>query len=52
MTRGAFEAYRKMGMPMRLINGSWHAHRANIEEFFRKITAYSTKDMEPPEGAN
>ena len=52
MTRGAFEAYRKMGMPMRLINGSWHAYRANIEEFFRKITAYSAKDLEPPEGAN
>jgi hypothetical protein len=52
MTRGAFETYRKIGMPMRLISGSWHARRTNIDEFFRKITAYSAKDLERPEGAN
>ena len=46
MTRGAFEEYRKMGMPVRLIHGSWHGHKANIDRFFEKITVVRSVDEE------
>ena len=48
MSRPAFEEFIKMGMPARIINGSWHGHADNIDAWFRKITAFSDKNA--PEG--
>jgi len=46
MSRPAFEHYVRMGMPVRLINGSYHGHADNIDEWFRKMTAFSMKGLE------
>ena len=48
MSRPAFEKFIKMGMPARLIDGSWHAHADNIDNWFKQITAVTMKDA--PEG--
>lgn len=39
MGREAFEEYRRMGMPVRLILGRWHGHKSNIDRFFERLTA-------------
>ena len=50
MSRPAFDKFIKMGMPARLIDGSWHAHADNIDQWFKQITAVSMKDA--PEGVD
>ncbi|MBN2468979.1 MAG: hypothetical protein JXD19_12605 [Deltaproteobacteria bacterium] len=46
MSRPAFEHYVKLGMPVRIINGAYHGHSDNIDEWFRKMTAYSMKELQ------
>ncbi len=50
MSRPAFEQYVKMGMPVRIINGSYHGHADNIDEWFRRITAFSMEGVEEEKG--
>jgi len=38
MSRPAFEHYVKIGMPVKLLNGSYHGHADNIDEWFRLMT--------------
>ena len=33
-----FYMFLGLGLPMRKINGRWYGHRANINDFFRKVT--------------
>jgi len=46
ISRPAFDMYRRMGMPMRLINGSYHAHEFNINQWFQQITAVASREEE------
>lgn len=51
MSRSAFDSYIQMGMPAVMINRAWHGHKNNIDEWFRKITAYSSMEtVEEGEG--
>ena len=44
ITRARFDKFIRMGMPARLIDNRWYAHRDNIDEWFRRLTAVSQPD--------
>lgn len=41
--------YIKAGMPVRFVDGRWLAHKANLEEFFKKYTKTRSSKKEIPE---
>ncbi len=47
MSRSAFDHYVGLGMPVRIINGAYHGHADNIDEWFRRTTAFSLKKTHP-----
>ena len=38
VSRGTVYKYIKIGMPVELIFGAYHAHTDNIEEWFKRVT--------------
>ena len=42
-----FYQFVKMGLPARVINSRWYAHKDNIDEFFRQITLNSENEIPP-----
>lgn len=48
ISRTTFAKIISMGMPATVIDGMWYAHTENINLFFQKLTAASTKNN-PPE---
>jgi hypothetical protein len=42
-----FRGYVEVGLPAVVINGRWHAHVDNLDEFFRVITRKGTRGAMP-----
>ena len=40
-----FKTFIEWGMPARVINRRWYAHKDNIDEFFRLITQHREKEI-------
>lgn len=40
-----FYEFVKMGLPARVINRRWYAHKDNIDLFFKQITIRGTGEM-------
>lgn len=43
----SFYQFVDMGLPARVINGRWYAHKDNIDEFFKRQTRYHEKEIPP-----
>ena len=43
-----FYEFIKIGMPARVINNRWYAHKDNLEEWFRGLTRVRAGEI-PPE---
>jgi len=40
-----FYQFVEMGLPARVINNRWYAHRENIDEFFKQITRHAENEI-------
>lgn len=47
ISRGKFYVLVKAGLPAIIIDGTWCAHADNLETFFQRGTAKTTKDIPP-----
>ncbi len=40
-----FYQFVEMGLPARVINKRWYAHKDNIDDFFKKVTRHRAKEI-------
>lgn len=45
ISKPMFYQFIEMGLPARVINNRWYAHKDNIDEFFRQYTFNQGKDI-------
>jgi len=47
ISKPMFYQFIEMGLPARVINNRWYAHKDNIDEFFRQYTLCREKEIPP-----
>jgi len=47
ISRPMFIQFIEMGLPARIINKRWYAHKENIDDFFKAITRHREKGVPP-----
>jgi len=45
VSKRVFYQFLEMGLPARVINKRWYAHKDNVDEFFKKLTRYREKNI-------
>ena len=45
ISRPMFRQFLEMGLPARVVNQRWYAHKDNIDDFFKKLTRYREKHI-------
>lgn len=48
MSRSMFNYFVSLGMPVRIVKGTFWAHKDNVDEWFKDFTAYSVREI--PDG--
>jgi len=43
LTRAAFNTLKKIGLPVKLLNGRYYAHKDNLDDFFKEATKSDVK---------
>ena len=52
ISKPMFYQFIEMGLPARVINRRWYAHKDNIDKFFQTITNVRIKGRDIPEDAD
>ena len=47
VSKPMFYQFVEMGLPARVINNRWYAHKENLDEFFKQITRSCQKEIPP-----
>jgi len=45
VSKPMFYQFVEMGLPARVINSRWYAHKENIDEFFKQITRHRETEI-------
>jgi predicted DNA-binding transcriptional regulator AlpA len=46
MSKPTLYSFIEMGMPARIVNKRWYAHKDNIDEWFKQLTRHRIKEIE------